>query len=175
MAITMVGAAYVSFTYMREHSIADGTVAFLNGKLLVTVLTIALAPTQSYAGLRDGLISYWQLDGDGTDSSSFARNLTLQGGVGFTTGHFGQSLSMQNSQFTYAQRPIDDEVYEFGSSDHHSDLGKLLFDRERAGVNREVRGGIFKRPLLVHFGRPLTISSEEPKGTHILLQNLQRS
>ena len=73
--------------------------------------------SQANADLHDGLISYWPFDGDGADASTFGNHLTLQGGVGFATGLFGQSLDMHKSQTTYAQRLVDDAAYDFGASD----------------------------------------------------------
>jgi hypothetical protein len=83
---------------------------------LASILLLALS-SQANAELTDGLISYWPFDGNGSDASPFGRDLTLQGGVGFATGLFGESLDMHKNQNTYAQRLVDDAAYDFGSSD----------------------------------------------------------
>ena len=84
---------------------------------LVALLALMIAPRQANADLTEGLISYWPFDGNGTDVSPFDRDLTLQGGVGYATGLFGQALDMHNNPSTYAQRLIDDEAYDFGGTD----------------------------------------------------------
>jgi hypothetical protein len=81
------------------------------GPLVILAFAATTAPAN--AALTDGLISYWPFDGDGADASGFDRGLTLQGGVGFAAGLFGQALDMHKSQNTYAQRLVDDEAYDF--------------------------------------------------------------
>lgn len=39
------------------------------------------------------------------------------GGIGFEQGLFGQALSFNGDESRYAQRPIDDQVFDFGGSD----------------------------------------------------------
>jgi hypothetical protein len=84
---------------------------------LPIALLVVMGSTLAGADLRDGLISFWPFDGTGADASGFNRDLTLQGGVGFASGLFGQALDMHKSDSTFAQRLVDDEVYDFGGSD----------------------------------------------------------
>jgi hypothetical protein len=84
---------------------------------LVVMLALISMPTQANGALTDGLISYWPFDGNGSDASPFGRNLTLQGGVGFATGLYGESLDIHKNQDTYAQRLVDDAAYDFGGGD----------------------------------------------------------
>jgi len=67
--------------------------------------------------LTKNLQGYWQFDGNGSDASDNARNLGLVGGIGFEEGLFGQALSFNGDESRYAQRPIDDQVFDFGGSD----------------------------------------------------------
>lgn len=69
------------------------------------------------AEVSTNLQSYWPLNGTGEDESGFDRDLTLQGGVGFGAGLFGSALSMFKNQSTYANRTVDDSVFDFGPSD----------------------------------------------------------
>lgn len=62
-------------------------------------------------------IGYWPFDGDGTDQSGGNRNLTLFGTPGFGTGLFGQAINVDGTGTMYAQRPSDDEIFDFGSND----------------------------------------------------------
>ncbi len=59
---------------------------------------------------------YWPLDGNGNDLSGFDRTTILQGGVSFTNGLFNQALDLPNDARKFAERPVDDAVFDFGSS-----------------------------------------------------------
>lgn len=91
----------------------------MNRNLLATlsILALILISPIARADLRDGLISYWPFDGNGADASGFERDLTLEGGLGFESGLFGQALDMHKNQDAYAHRPDDDAAYNFGGSD----------------------------------------------------------
>ena len=69
------------------------------------------------ATLSDGLIGYWQFDGNGRDTSGGGRDLELVGGVGFAPGLLGSALDLHNNPVQYARRPSDDAVYDFVASD----------------------------------------------------------
>jgi hypothetical protein len=73
-------------------------------------------PTRA-APLKEGLIGYWQFDGDARDASGGGRDLRLMGGVGFAGGLFGEALDLHNNINQYATRPVDDAIYDFGSGD----------------------------------------------------------
>ncbi|MCL4205693.1 MAG: VCBS repeat-containing protein, partial [Pirellulaceae bacterium] len=68
-------------------------------------------------GLSEGLIGYWPFDGSGSDASGGNRDLSLYGGVGFATGLFGQAMDLHGNTTQFAQRPQDDDIFDFGSSD----------------------------------------------------------
>jgi hypothetical protein len=90
----------------------------LNGQRmwLLLLLPLMMTTTPARADLRDGLISYWPFDGNGTDASGSDRDLTLQGQVGFASGRFDQALDMHKNQNTYALRLVDDAAYDFGAN-----------------------------------------------------------
>lgn len=67
--------------------------------------------------LQEGLIGYWPFDGNGNDLSGAGRHLELFGEVGFAPGLFGQALDLHGNPNQFAQRPVDDEVYDFGAND----------------------------------------------------------
>jgi parallel beta-helix repeat protein len=99
-----------------------------------SVFTTAVVP----GGLAQNLIGYWKFDGDGMDSSGGGRDLGLYGGVGFTAGLFGQALDLNGDGTQYAQRPGDDEIYDFGDSDftiqvwvklNHTDSEQVLIEK----------------------------------------------
>jgi hypothetical protein len=83
----------------------------------LAILALIVIASNARGDLLDGLIGYWPFDGNGSDASPLGRDLTLQGGVGFAAGLFGQSLDMHKNQSTYAQRLVDDPAYDFGASD----------------------------------------------------------
>lgn len=66
--------------------------------------------------LSSGLIGYWPFDGTGGDASGYARDMDLKGGVGFASGLFGSALDLHKNANQYAQRPVDDPAFDFGSS-----------------------------------------------------------
>ena len=82
------------------------------------LLNVQVLQSPTHAGpLTDGLIGYWQFDGNGRDASGGGRDLQLVGGVGFAEGLFGRALDLHNDPTQYAQRLVDDAVYDFGSED----------------------------------------------------------
>ncbi len=85
--------------------------------IALTAAVLLVAAGQVQAGLTTSLVGYWTFDGDGRDSSGGGRDLTLFGGVGFAQGLFGQGLALPGDTSKYAARPMDDGVYDFGSSD----------------------------------------------------------
>lgn len=82
------------------------------------VAVLALAAGQASAGLMDNLQGYWQFNGSGADSSGNGRDATLYGGAGYGGGLFGQGLSLTGNNANYAARPVDDAVFNFGSSNY---------------------------------------------------------
>jgi hypothetical protein len=80
----------------------------------VFLLVLALG---RLAAAQDGVIGYWPFDGSGADLSEGGRDLHLFGGVGFTTGLFGQALDLHRNPGQYAARPGDDQLFDFGLAD----------------------------------------------------------
>jgi hypothetical protein len=78
---------------------------------------VLLTSRQGEASLVSGLSGYWVFDGNGTDLSAGGRDLTLQGGVGFGAGLFGQALDIPGDRNQFAVRSLDDTVFDFGGSD----------------------------------------------------------
>jgi hypothetical protein len=83
--------------------------------VLSAILFLSTASTN--ADLLDGLVGYWPFDRNGNDFSGDERHLELFGGVGFGEGRFGQALDLHNNGLQYAQRPVDDAVFDFGAED----------------------------------------------------------
>ncbi len=67
--------------------------------------------------LSDGLIGYWQFDGNGSDASGNGNTVALFGAAGFGTGLFGQALSLNGTSGTYAQMVNDNSAFDLGSGD----------------------------------------------------------
>lgn len=60
----------------------------------IAVACLMLFAPSAHAALDDGLIGYWQFDGNGEDSSGSGRDLTLVGGPSFDGGLFGQAMRL---------------------------------------------------------------------------------
>jgi hypothetical protein len=84
---------------------------------LLAMTSLPGVPDPAAAAPSSGLIGYWSFDGNGNDLSGGGRDLSLFGGVGFASGLFGQALDLHGNGAQYAQRPVDDAIYDFGSSD----------------------------------------------------------
>ena len=67
--------------------------------------------------MTQGLIAYWPFDGSATDASGNGNNLDLYGAAGFAAGQFGQALSLDGTQGTYAGQPTDNTAFDFIGSD----------------------------------------------------------
>jgi hypothetical protein len=80
------------------------------------VLTTTSVSTVS-ADLTADLQAYYQFNGNGNDSSGNGRDLGLYGSVGFTSGLYGQALNLTGTTSQYAQRPLSDSVFNFGTGD----------------------------------------------------------
>ena len=88
-----------------------------------------------------GVLAYWPLDGSGAESIG-GRDLDLVGGVGFAGGLFGQALDLHADASQYAQRPIDDQAFDFGAADFtvqawlnlNSNAGEQNFVEEMVSV-----------------------------------------
>ena len=83
----------------------------------LALILVAASGSTARAGLQTGLEAYYHLDGNGVDSSGNGLDLTLVGSPSFGTGLFGQALALHDDGSQYAQRPGDDSVFNFGSSD----------------------------------------------------------
>ena len=66
------------------------------------------------AALTDNLIGYWPFNGSGADLSGGGKDVRLYGSAD-GSGLFGQALSLPGNVNYYAQRPGDDQVFNFGS------------------------------------------------------------
>jgi hypothetical protein len=84
---------------------------------ILALLFLAFLPNANAAPLTNNLIGYWKFDNTGADSSAGGRDLDLYGGVGFATGLFGQALDLHRDATQYAQRPVNDSIYNFSTSD----------------------------------------------------------
>ena len=85
--------------------------------LTLALLFFAFLPNAKAALLTDNLIGYWKFDNNAVDSSGGSRDLDLYGNPGFSAGIFGQALSLDGNGTQYAQRPVNDTIYNFGASD----------------------------------------------------------
>jgi hypothetical protein len=83
---------------------------------LIFIPELTNSPAMAFS-LNDNLQGYWQFNGNGNDSSENGRNLDIFGNPGFGIGLFGQALSVNGNPNKYAQRPINDPVFNFGNSD----------------------------------------------------------
>ncbi len=81
--------------------------------LSVGILTCEWCST-GRADLITGLNAYWQFEENGTDSSSFNRDLTFHGSPGFEVGLFGSALQLSGIQTQFATQ--SDSVFDFGAS-----------------------------------------------------------
>src|SRR5579859_2838159 len=84
---------------------------------MVVAIALASSTTPARAALTDGLLGYWPFEGNALDMSGNGRDLSLFGGAGFGPGLIGQGLALPGNSSSYAQRPLDDTVFDFGSSD----------------------------------------------------------
>src|SRR5262249_43213143 len=93
-------------------------VPFRTASRPLAVLALALGLTApSHAGLITGLAGYYQFNGNGADSSGNGRDVSLVGGAGFAPGLFGQALDLHANNSQFAQRPVSDAAFNFGSGD----------------------------------------------------------
>ena len=89
----------------------------LNRSLLSILVCFLFFVASKPLEAQTGLIGYWPFDGNGTDQSGNSRNLTLVGSPPFVTGLFGQAVSLDGTGNMYAQRPVDDSVFDFAGRD----------------------------------------------------------
>ena len=85
--------------------------------LILVVIFLFGVTTADAALLTDNLIGYWKFDNNAVDSSGGGRDLDLYGGAGFNTGLFGEALDLHKDSYQWAQRPVDDSVYNFSRSE----------------------------------------------------------
>ena len=84
---------------------------------ILALLFLVFLPNANAELLTDNLIGYWKFDNNGADSSGGGRDLDLYGNAGFGTGLFGPALDLHGDVNQYAQRPVNDSIYNFGASD----------------------------------------------------------
>ncbi len=86
--------------------------------LLSLLIVVALFSHTCQGDLVDGLQGYWNFDGNGSDSSGNNRDLTINGGAGFSTGLFGNAVDFTGRDGSkHAIRSQDDSVFDIGSAD----------------------------------------------------------
>ncbi len=85
--------------------------------LAIIMVALGLSASSARAALTDGLLGYWPFNGNAADMSGNGRDLQLFGGAGFGPGLIGQALALPGNSSSYAQRPVSDPVFDFGSSD----------------------------------------------------------
>jgi len=98
----------------------DMRISYISGgrsAIVAVFAAVALGVVHCQASLTSGLEGYWQFNGDGNDSSGNNRDLTLQGGIGFAPGLIGGALAFTGDPSKYAERTVDDQVFDFGSHD----------------------------------------------------------
>ena len=84
---------------------------------LVIASVIVLGTFSANANsLGSGLQGYWQFDNASADSSGSSRDLDLFGGIAFDSGLFEQALDFSGDENQFARRPVDDQIFDFGSS-----------------------------------------------------------
>jgi len=103
--------------------------AHFNGSVYQSGSTSGIWPGQVNSGgtdcflarfstsLAPGLVGYWPFDGDGSDQSGAARDLSITGGAGFAPGLLGQALDLHANNAQFAVRPGDDDAFDFGAGD----------------------------------------------------------
>jgi hypothetical protein len=89
---------------------------WISAALVATVFLFS-APGRARADLTDHLIGYWPFDGNGADRSGGGLDLQLYGGVGFTHGLFRQALDLHHDNTQFAERPVDDPIFDLGAND----------------------------------------------------------
>jgi trimeric autotransporter adhesin len=78
---------------------------------------MALPSAPAAAGVFSGLDGYWSFNGTAADLSGNGNNLSLFGGATFASGgQFGQALSLNGVQGSYAQQTTNNTVFDFGSN-----------------------------------------------------------
>jgi hypothetical protein len=98
-------------------TISGRTLAKWIAAALVATVFLVPATGRARADLTDGLVGYWPFDGTGSDRSGGGRPLQLYGDVGFAPGLFGEALDLHRDNTQFAQRPIDDEIFDLGAND----------------------------------------------------------
>ncbi len=72
----------------------------------------------AHAGVFTGLEGYWSFNSTAADQSGNGNNLSLFGGATFASGgQFGQALSLNGVEGSYAQQTTNNTAFDFGSSD----------------------------------------------------------
>jgi hypothetical protein len=79
--------------------------------------TFVLTKTGGTSSVTSNLQGYWQFNSNGLDSSGNGRNLDIVGAPGFGTGLFNEALSLTGNESQFAQRPVNDPIFNFGSND----------------------------------------------------------
>jgi hypothetical protein len=89
----------------------------LSAALGICALSWLAAPALALP-LTSGLEGYWQFEGDGNDSSTHGRDLTVPAGASYGTGLFGQALLVGGNEANAPTRtPFDGGVFDFGLGD----------------------------------------------------------
>lgn len=84
---------------------------------MVVVIMVHIGGEAAAGSLSDGLIGYWQFNDNGSDTSGNGNTVALFGGAGYGTGLFGQALSLNGVNGTYAQMVNNNTAFDLGSGD----------------------------------------------------------
>ncbi len=86
--------------------------------LALAAAAVVLPSAPASAGVFTGLEGYWSFNGTAADQSGNGNNLSLFGGASFASGgQFGQALSLNGAQGSYAQQTSNNAAFNFGSKD----------------------------------------------------------
>jgi hypothetical protein len=73
------------------------------GLVLAVAFLAGHASVADAASLKKALLGYWQFNGNGNDSSGQGNTLALFGNAGYGKGLFGEALSLDGEEGSYAQ------------------------------------------------------------------------
>lgn len=92
-AVNAYGASSIEKFDRRGNGTLFASSAGLNQPFMIAIVPGASSPVQAeYSPPSVGLVAWWRGDGNADDSAG-SHNGTLQGGMGFTTGMFGQAFA----------------------------------------------------------------------------------
>jgi hypothetical protein len=85
---------------------------------IAALAALTFCAGEAHAGVFTGLEGYWSFNGTAADQSGNGNNLSLHGGATFASGgQFGQALSLDGVEGSYAYQTTNNTAFDFGSSD----------------------------------------------------------